>query len=85
MQAKAKKVYTYIRTKTWITPHAANSKAQAKASESQLDAEFDPENPSAAPSAKGARNTLYNPSTVNPKYTEEEKQKFRDDPAFHKE
>lgn len=103
MQAQAKKVYTFIRTKTWvclyryvqsdrrlkslplqITPHAANTKAQAKADESKL-AEFDPENPSAARSAINAKGTLYNASTVNPKYTEAEKQQFRDDPNYHKE
>lgn len=67
-----------------ITPHAANTKAQAKADESKL-AEFDPENPSAAPAAINAKSTLYNASTVNPKYTEAEKQQFRDDPTFHKE
>lgn len=105
MQAKAKKVYTFIRTKTWvslhlnfypecftkddtllqITPHAANTKAQAKADNSKLNAEYDPENPSAAKSAVNAKSTLYNASTVNPKYSEEEKQQFRDDPKYHKE
>lgn len=68
-----------------ITPHAANTKAQAKASDSSLNAEFDPDNPSAAVSAKNAKNTLYNASTVNPKYSEEEKQQFRDDPKYQRE
>jgi cation diffusion facilitator CzcD-associated flavoprotein CzcO len=83
MQAKAKKVITFIRTKTWITPHAANSKAQATAAE-RIDTEASDDNALAAPSAKGAKGALYNPAAVNPKYSEQEKQRFRDDPEYQR-